>query len=142
MGNPPFVGHKNVSNEQKLDMINIFKCKQGRLDFVSAWYLLAAKYIQQTDINCAFVSTNSIVQGIHLQTLWNPLIKEYKIIINFAYQTFPWTSEAKNKANVHCVIIGFSTIEKTDKYLFIVGLSNICHTFLIQLMLRYLLCYY
>ena len=124
MGNPPFVGHKNVSSEQKLDMINIFKCKQGRLDFVSAWYLLAAKYIQQTDINCAFVSTNSIVQGIHLQTLWNPLIKEYKIIINFAYQTFPWTSEAKNKANVHCVIIGFSTIEKTDKYLFISSDKN------------------
>ena len=119
MGNPPFVGHKNVSHEQKNDMIFIFNGKQGRLDFVSAWYLLAAKYIQKTKIECAFVSTNSIVQGVHLQTLWEPLLNNYGITINFAYQTFPWTSEASIKANVHCVIIGFSLIDKKDKYLFV-----------------------
>lgn len=124
MGNPPFVGHKNVSPEQKNDMIFIFDGKQGRLDFVSAWYLLASKYIQNTKIECAFVSTNSIVQGVHLQTLWEPLLKKYGITINFAYQTFPWTSEASIKANVHCVIIGFSLIDKKDKYLFVSSDKN------------------
>lgn len=124
MGNPPFVGHKNVSPEQKNDMIFIFNGKQGRLDFVSAWYLLATKYIQNTKIECAFVSTNSIVQGVHLQTLWKPLLNNYGIVINFAYQTFPWTSEASIKANVHCVIIGFSLIDKKDKYLFVSSDKN------------------
>ena len=124
MGNPPFVGHKNVSEEQKNDMIRLFEGKQGRLDFVSAWYLVSAKYIKGTNIECAFVSTNSIVQGVHLETLWKNLIDNYNININFAYQTFPWTSEANMKAHVHCVIIGFSLINKEEKLLFIASDKN------------------
>ena len=118
MGNPPFVGHKNVSSVQKEDMKRVFNNKQGRLDYVSAWYLLASKYIQGTKIECAFVSTNTVVQGTHIDSLWKILLENYHIIINFAYQTFKWSSEAKEKASVFCVIIGFSTRERLEKLLF------------------------
>lgn len=118
MGNPPFVGHKNMTDNQKNDMKFLFNNKQGRLDFVSAWYLKSAQYIQNYRTEVAFVSTNSIVQGVHLQTLWANLEKNYGIKINFAYQTFPWDSEANQKAHVHCVIIGFANFDKVDKYLF------------------------
>ena len=118
MGNPPFVGHKNVTPEQKDDMKRIFSGKQGRLDYVSAWYLLASQYIQNTKIECAFVSTNTIVQGVHIETLWKKLQTEYGIIINFAYKTFKWSSEAKINASVFCVIIGFATEARTTRVLF------------------------
>lgn len=39
--------------------------------------------------------------------------------IDFAYRTFVWDSEANDKANVHCVIIGFSkTDSHKSKYIF------------------------
>ena len=117
MGNPPFVGHRNVSPEQKEDMIRIFSGKQGRLDYVSAWYAIAADYISGTEIECAFVSTNTVVQGTHIQTLWNKLI-ESNVIINFAHRTFVWDSEALQKAHVHCVIIGFSKKARVNKTIY------------------------
>ena len=115
MGNPPFVGHKNVSPEQKEDMKRIFNNKQGRLDYVSAWYMLASQYIQNSRVECAFVSTNTVVQGTHVESLWNSLINDYGIKINFAYNTFKWESEASQKAAVFCVIIGFAITEKKNK---------------------------
>lgn len=118
MGNPPFVGHKNVSANQKSDMIALFEGKQGRLDYVSAWYLLACKYIINTTIQCSFVSTNTVVQGVHIETLWKRLQMQYGIIINFAYQTFKWSSESKSNASVFCVIIGFSCNPRKEKLLF------------------------
>ena len=118
MGNPPFVGHKNVNPAQKEDMKRIFNNKQGRLDYVSAWYLLAAKYIQNTSIECAFVSTNTVVQGTHVESLWSVLLDTYGIKINFGYNTFKWESEASNKAAVFCVIVGFSQKERTNKLLY------------------------
>ena len=118
MGNPPFVGHKNVSSEQKDDMKRIFNNKQGRLDYVSAWYMLASRYIQNSKVECAFVSTNTVVQGTHVESLWNTLLNDYKVKINFAYNTFKWESEASQKAAVFCVIIGFSIIDKKEKLLF------------------------
>lgn len=118
MGNPPFVGHKNVSPEQKDDMKRIFNNKQGRLDYVSAWYMLASRYIQNSKVECAFVSTNTVVQGTHVESLWNTLLNDYKVKINFAYNTFKWESEASQKAAVFCVIIGFSLTDKKEKLLF------------------------
>jgi len=118
MGNPPFVGHKNVTPEQKEDMKRIFNNKQGRLDYVSAWYMLASQYIQNSLVECAFVSTNTVVQGTHVETLWNSLINDYGIKINFAYNTFKWESEASQKAAVFCVILGFAVTEKKNKLLF------------------------
>ena len=118
MGNPPFVGNVQLSNSQKEDLDYLFEKKPGRLDYVACWYAKATQYIQGTSIECAFVSTNSITQGIQVQTLWGFLDSRYSLFINFAYQTFVWNSEAKNKAAVHCVIIGFSARDLKLKRLF------------------------
>ena len=99
-------------------MDTLFHKSEGRLDYVSAWYLKAAELIQNSKIECAFVSTNSITQGIQVQTLWGYLEKKYPIIINFAYRTFRWDSEASIKAHVHCVIIGFSCSDRREKYIY------------------------
>ena len=118
MGNPPFVGNVQMSEAQKKDMDTLFHKSEGRLDYVSAWYLKAAELIQNSKIECAFVSTNSITQGIQVQTLWGYLEKKYPIIINFAYRTFRWDSEASIKAHVHCVIIGFSCSDRREKNIY------------------------
>lgn len=113
MGNPPFVGFTYMNKEQKDDMARIFP-KVKNLDFVCAWYKQASDYIQNTDIACAFVSTNSICQG---ETV-GAFHKFLNIYINFAHKTFRWDSEASLKAHVHCVIIGFAAFNKTNKLLF------------------------
>ncbi len=118
MGNPPFVGKKEQTPAQKEDMMTVFNNKKCNiLDYVSAWYEATAKFIINTEIQVAFVSTNSITQGEQVFTLWKGLL-DRGIIINFAYKTFKWQSEAKEKAAVHCVIIGFSYIARTKKILY------------------------
>lgn len=122
MGNPPFVGSKYSNELQKLDMDFVFesnnKIKYRTLDYVSCWYYLSSKYIQNTNIRCAFVSTNSIIQGEQTEILWKPIFK-LGMNIDFAYKTFIWSSEASLKAHVHCVIIGFSDNKtKTNKIIF------------------------
>lgn len=119
MGNPPFVGASLMTKSQKSDAVDIFgKVKRSNsIDYVGAWYYKAAKYIKDTPIHVAFVSTNSITQGEQVSALWEKLITEYRIEIIFAYRTFKWSSEATEKAAVHCVVIGFAlntyTGEKT-----------------------------
>lgn len=110
MGNPPFVGASMMTKEQKTEAVAIFgKGKRvNSIDYVGAWYHKAAHYIQNTNIAVAFVSTNSITQGEQVAPLWEKLFKEYGIHIDFAHRTFKWNSEAKEKAAVHCVIVGFS----------------------------------
>jgi len=111
MGNPPFVGASKMSSKQKEEAVSIFgKGKRvNSIDYVGAWYHRAAKYMQGTTIQACFVSTNSITQGEQVAPLWSKLLIEYKVQIIFAYRTFKWSSEAKDKAAVHCVIIGFTT---------------------------------
>lgn len=114
MGNPPFVGKKYQSKKQKSDMQFIFGEKQkgiGNLDYVTAWYKKASQLINDSDIQVAFVSTNSLVQGEHVPLFWKPLYGQHNIIINFAYDSFKWETESQNEAAVHCVIIGFSARE-------------------------------
>lgn len=113
MGNPPFVGFTFMTIKQKEDMQHIFPGIKN-LDFVSAWYKLASDFIQNTKIECGFVSTNSITQGETVARLW-PLLQ---VKINFAHRTFIWNSEANDKAQVHCVIIGFATFDRKKKILF------------------------
>ena len=109
MGNPPFIGHQWRTAKQVEDMKIAFHDldKHGKLDYVCAWYNKAADYMQNTKIQCAFVSTNSICQGESVGILWSHLF-EKKVEIQFAYRTFVWTSEASDQAAVHCVIVGFS----------------------------------
>jgi hypothetical protein len=109
LGNPPFNGARTMSQEQKSDMQFVFSNQKniGNLDYVTAWYRKAADYIKETQIKCAFVSTNSISQGEQPAILWKPLMSE-GMHINFGVPTFKWSNEAKGQAAVHCVIIGFS----------------------------------
>jgi hypothetical protein len=119
MGNPPFLGYSYQNKEQKEDLELIFSKIHGGgvLDFVAAWYVKAAEIIKNTKIRCAFVSTNSITQGEQVGILWSwMLANDMKIF--FAHRTFQWNSEARGKAAVHCVIVGFSNQDVSPKYLF------------------------
>ena len=114
MGNPPFHGFTFMTAEQKQEMNVIFPNVKN-LDYVCGWYKQASDFIQGTSIEVAFVSTNSIVQGETVSRFWRYMEND---IINFAYRTFVWDSEATEKAHVHCVIIGFAKTERDKKYIF------------------------
>lgn len=121
MGNPPFVGHQWRSKAQTNDMKETFYDlpKHGKLDYVASWYQKSADYMKDTRIESAFVSTNSIVQGESVGTLWKFLFQKKNVEIQFAHRTFVWISEAKSQAAVHCVIIGFTCYGiSTKKQLF------------------------
>ena len=122
IGNPPFVGARMMAQggSQKKDVENLFgKIKDVQdLDYVCCWYKKAAQLMKNSHTRTGFVSTNSICQGSQVPILWNVLFNDFHVNINFAYQTFKWNSEASEKAAVHCVIIGFSTDEVQNKYLF------------------------
>lgn len=68
-------------------------------------------------ITCALVSTNSICQGEQVGTLWGYLL-EHGIHIHFAHRTFSWSNEARGKAAVHCVIVGFGLRDTAEKTIF------------------------
>ena len=111
MGNPPFLGARIMSVEQKDDLISVFGVKWkniGNMDYVTGWYKKALGMIQNNpQIHAVLVSTNSITQGEQVANLWRPLM-EAGVHIDFAWRTFIWDSEASQKAHVHCVIVGFS----------------------------------
>ena len=121
MGNPPFLGARIMSPEQKDDLISVFGTKWkniGNMDYVTGWYKKSQEMMQSNpDIQAALVSTNSITQGEQVANLWRPLM-EAGINIIFAWRTFIWDSEASQKAHVHCVIIGFSTKDTNSKRIF------------------------
>ncbi len=119
LGNPPFIGKKARSKEQNEDIDLIFNNAKGTgvLDYVTAWYVKAAKYIFDKKIKVAFVSTNSITQGEQPSILWN-VLNEYKIYIHFAHRTFKWSNEARGNAHVYVVIIGFANYDTNKKELF------------------------
>ncbi|SMF97908.1 Methyltransferase domain-containing protein [Methylomagnum ishizawai] len=119
-GNPPFGGKKEQSKTQKGDMSRVFRNVKGAgvLDFVSAWYIKAADYMMDnSEIKTAYVSTNSITQGEQVGILWAEMLKR-GVKIHFAHRTFQWSSEARGKAAVHCVIIGFALHDAIDKRIF------------------------
>ena len=116
IGNPPFVGHSIQNAEQKKDMRAIYVDENGKeyslagkIDYVAGWYFKASELIFGTTAKVAFVSTNSICQGEQVAGVWKPIYDRFNISIDFAYQTFKWNSEAKDKAAVHCIIVGFSS---------------------------------
>ena len=117
-GNPPFIGARYMGKGQKEDVISIFGRDWrgvGDLDYVCCWYKKAADVIQGSKTRCAFVSTNSVSQGASVANLWKPLFSE-GLHFDFAWRTFKWaneTSDKKNMAAVHCVIIGFSVADNT-----------------------------
>lgn len=120
IGNPPFIGSNIMSQFQRNQIVKEFENIQGSgvLDYVTGWYLKAAKYIQNTKIKAAFVSTNSIVQGEQTSILWGQMINKYGIKIHFAHRTFKWSNEAKGNAGVDCVIVGFANFELSNKRIY------------------------
>ncbi|MDI6686883.1 MAG: N-6 DNA methylase [Desulfobacterales bacterium] len=118
LGNPPFNGARTMNETQKKEITQVveveatvpprYKNMADNLDYVTAWYFKAARYIIGTRIPVGFVSTNSICQGEQVAPLWDTLINDYGMEINYAYRTFKWSNAAKGKAAVHCVIVGFS----------------------------------
>ena len=122
LGNPPFIGARMMDqgSPQKKEVEQLFgdvKDVQD-LDYVTCWYKKSAQYIQDTPIEVAFVSTNSICQGAQVPILWGVLLKEHGIKLNFAHQTFKWNNEARGKAAVYCVIVGFALKERKVKQLY------------------------
>ena len=120
LGNPPFGGKKEQKDSQKRDMAEVFRGTRsaGVLDYVSAWFRKAAEYMaDNTAIVTGFVSTNSITQGEQVGVLWPDLLVR-GVTIHFAHRTFQWSSEARGKAAVHCVIIGFALRDTDRKRLF------------------------
>ncbi|MCG2792269.1 MAG: class I SAM-dependent DNA methyltransferase [Weeksellaceae bacterium] len=120
IGNPPFIGSKIMKQNQRNQIVKEFGSSAGggTLDYVTGWYIKAAKYIQNTKIKVAFVSTNSIVQGEQTSVLWGQMLSKYHIKIHFAYRTFKWNNEAKGNAAVYCVIIGFANYDTHTKSIF------------------------
>ena len=108
MGNPPFVGYTYQTVEQKEDLQSVADGVGKNIDYVTGWYFKAAQLMQDTNIRTAFVSTNSITQGEQVAEVWKPLYDRFGVHIDFAHRTFRWDSEASLKAQVHCVIVGFS----------------------------------
>ena len=115
IGNPPFLGYSRLGKEQKEDRLAIFGKPGGVLDYVACWYRVAANYMQGTTAEAAFVSTNSICQGQQVTPLWKSLF-EMGIHINFAHRTFTWSNESADQAHVYCVIVGFSYVERAEKF--------------------------
>ena len=117
IGNPPFIGARQMEEEQKQDVIRIFGAKWknvGNLDYVCCWYKRAWQLMKHSDTKSAFVSTNSICQGEQVANLWQPLMED-GLHIDFAHRTFRWESESSQKAQVHCVIVGFSKDDYKEK---------------------------
>ena len=116
IGNPPFVGTVFQTKEQKEDIQEIFgsKTKKGNLDYVACWFLKASKYAKGKRVKMGLVSTNSICQGEQVATIWKPIL-DLDMEILYAYRSFKWTNEAKGKAGVYCVIVGFTDKKNISK---------------------------
>ena len=135
MGNPPFVGYSLQNKGQKEDILSIYVDEKGKpyktagkIDYVAGWYFKAAKFMVDTKIRTAFVSTNSITQGEQVAGVWKPLYERFCIHIDFAHRTFRWDSEASLKAHVHVVVIGFSVAEnKNSRLLFTTDRAQIAN---------------
>ncbi|MER2006799.1 MAG: DNA methyltransferase [Psychrobacillus sp.] len=121
-GNPPYLGFAKQNNIQKNEMKELFENEaeyKNIIDFISCWFYLGSKYIENSNAKCAFVSTNSICQGEQVSVLWPILLKRTEII--FAYSSFKWSNNAKNNAGVTVIIIGLASNQKKvqNKYLYI-----------------------
>ncbi|WP_010177159.1 DNA methyltransferase [Aquimarina agarilytica] len=117
IGNPPYYGSRKQNQEQKDDLKFVFKTNYKSLDYVASWFYKGANYIKGFNAKCAFVSTNSICQGLLVGLIWDRILSS-EIEISFAYQSFKWTNNAKGNAGVTVIIVGLRNISNKSKYLF------------------------
>ncbi|MBC5837560.1 class I SAM-dependent DNA methyltransferase, partial [Flavobacterium muglaense] len=125
LGNPPYLGARLQDEKQKTDMSTVFNKINGynNMDYIASWFYLGAKYIEGFNCKCVFVSTNSICQGEQIALIW-PNILNDKIEIDFAYQSFKWTNNAKGNAGVTVIIVCLRNISNSQKYLYIENLQK------------------
>jgi len=118
MGNPPFIGKQMQSEGQNEDMRMMTEgiSNASGLDYVTAWYLKAARYMEYSPAtSAAFASTNSIAQGEQVGILRGELFGKHKVNIHFAHQTFKWKNEGRDEAAVFCIVVGFGKTGKPNK---------------------------
>lgn len=115
-GNPPYLGSRNQDKEQKYDMKAVFRKDFGSLDYIACWFYKGAKYIENPKAECAFVTTNSICQGLQVALLWKRVLQN-GVEVSFAHTSFKWSNNAKHNAAVTVAIVGI-TAHKRPKYLF------------------------
>lgn len=115
-GNPPYLGSRNQDKEQKYDMKAVFRKDFGSLDYIACWFYKGAKYIENSKAECAFVTTNSICQGLQVALLWKRVLQN-GVEVSFAHTSFKWSNNAKHNAAVTVAIVGI-TAHKRPKYLF------------------------
>ena len=129
ISNPPFIGHQWRKKYQIEDMKAAFSGvpEYGKFDYVCAWYNRAADFMKGTGARAAFVSTNSICQGELVNSFWK-FMKDKGVEIFFAYRPFVWVSEAKDKAHVHCVVVGISDADISPKYIYRSSGDNVTRT--------------
>jgi hypothetical protein len=123
LGNPPYLGGKKLSDENKVDMDSCGIGKLLQLDYICCWFIKASKFIQGIEAKCAFVSTKSICQGEQVGLLW-PIILELNIEMYFAYRSFDWSNNAKNNAGVTCIILGLRNNSTDKKIIFSNNIST------------------
>jgi hypothetical protein len=119
-GNPPYLGSRDQENEQKADLQDLFEKRIQNwksLDYVAGWFIKAANYGSGTQCTAAFVSTNSICQGLQVPILW-PEIFASGCLIEFAHTSFRWSNLASHNAGVTVAIIGITTQPHNPRRLF------------------------
>jgi len=119
MGNPPYLGARLQDDNQKKEVELVFNNEKGcdNLDYIACWFMLGSQYIKGSQVKFAFVSTNSICQGLQVSLLWPHIFGNHQEIF-FAHHSFKWTNNAKYNAGVTCIIVGVRNVEKGNKYLF------------------------
>ncbi|HEY2092714.1 MAG TPA: DNA methyltransferase [Thermoanaerobaculia bacterium] len=116
-GNPPYIGGKKQSAPQKQDMARIFgKGQHKNLDYICGFFVKAATFLKFAN-KAALVTTNSVAQGTHVPVLW-PAIRALGCQIEFAYETFKWSNNARGNAGVSCTIIGLTTQKPSAKLIY------------------------
>ena len=125
LGNPPYLGARMQNEEQKRDMEVVFHTfkKYKDLDYISIWFYKGAKYIESSNTQLAFVSTNSICQGQQVALLWDKVLTDL-LEISFAHTSFKWVNSAKANAGVTVVIVGVRNKSTSNKYLYNGGLRK------------------
>jgi hypothetical protein len=119
LGNPPYLGSSMQNAVQKQDMALVFNGFKNykNLDYIAAWFIKGAKFIQNYNAQYAFVSTNSICQGEQVALLWPPVL-DNSLEISFAHQSFKWNNNAKANAAVSVIIVGVRNVDKSTKYIY------------------------
>jgi len=119
ISNPPYAGSSVQTAEQKSDFSAAFgdRPHSKLLDYISLWFVKGAGYIRNSRAQLAFVTTNSVSQGQHVEILF-PMLFESGIEISFAYTSFKWENNAKRNAGVTVAVIGLRRPSPDPKYIY------------------------